>query len=267
MNACMGRIAGTLAAGLLVALAGCASGPSTPTIKLGSVVRDAAPASPRWVPAEPDAVGLLVWRNLVALRAERGMRLEPGDVVQTGPRSAATLVFSGGNPGAGAGTVTLDESTRVRVGSLEVFFGRVFASVRGLFETSSENIVAGVEGTSYLFEVQRDRDVRVAVAEGVVSCRSRDGSWAPIRLHPGQMLSSSYPNRAPPRVGGADARALRDMAAWAAEVAKAGEPPAAQPPSLPPIEIFIPFPGGSPGAEPQRDTPGTGRYPNSRLSN
>lgn len=264
MNAFIARITAALAALLIVA--GCATAPSGPTITLASVVRDAAPASPRWVPAEPDAVGLRVWRNMSALRAERGMRLEPGDVVQTGPRSAAAIVFSGGS--AGAGTVALDESTRVRVGSLEVFFGRIFANVRGLFETTSENIVAGVEGTQYLFEVARNRDVRVAVAEGVVTCRARDASWAPIRLHPGQMMSSDYPNRTAPRVGPADARTLRDMAAWAAEVAKAAEPPAAAPPALPPVIIRFPGSfGGSPGADAPAESPATGRYPERRSPN
>ncbi len=260
MNAFIAQITPAIAATLIVA--GCATAPSGPAITLDSVVRDAAPASPRWVPAEPEAVELRVWRNFVALPAKRGMRLEPGDVLQTGPRSAAAIVFSGA--ATGEGTVTLDESTRVRVGSLEVFFGRIFANVRGLFETTSENIVAGVEGTSYLFEVARNRDVRVAVAEGVVTCRPKSAGWAPIRLQPGQMLSSSYPSQAPPRVGAADPRELRDAMAWAAEVAKAAEPPA-PPPELPPMIIRFPGSfGGSPSGDTPAGSPGTDRYPERR---
>ncbi|MEO7853872.1 MAG: hypothetical protein ABIR94_16705, partial [Rubrivivax sp.] len=161
-----------------------------------------------------------------------------------GPGSAASIVFDGGS---GGGTVTLDESSRVRVGSLEVFFGRIFANVRGLFETTSENIVAGVEGTAYLFEVARDRSVHVAVAEGVVTCTAKDGNWAAIRLPAGQSLRSAYPNRAAPRVGPADARELRDAAAWAAAVAKAEEP---EPPSYggPQINLGIGVGGGSRGS-------------------
>ncbi len=96
----------------------------------------------------------------------------------------------------GEGTVTLDESTRVRLGSLEVFFGRILANVRGLFETTSDNVVAGVEGTSHLFEVARNRDVRGG-GRGRVTCRPRTAGWAPFRLHPGQMLCSSCPSQAP----------------------------------------------------------------------
>ncbi|MEO7850816.1 MAG: hypothetical protein ABIR94_01005, partial [Rubrivivax sp.] len=204
MNTFIIRLCGCLVA--LAVLAGCAGVPNAPTIRLQSIVRDAAPATPRWQSADAEAVGLRVWRNFVTLRPTAGMLLEPGDVVQTGPGSAASIVFDGSS---GGGTVTIDESSRVRVGSLEVFFGRIFANVRGLFETTSENVVAGVEGTAYLFEVARDRSVHVAVAEGVVACSTKDGSWAAIRLPAGQSLRSAYPNRAVPRVGPADARELR----------------------------------------------------------
>ncbi len=251
MNTFIVRLCACL--GALAVLAGCASAPQAPTIRLHSIVRDAAPATPRWQSADAEAVGLRVWRNFVPLRATAGMPLQAGDVVQTGPGSAVSIVFEGG---PGAGTVTVDESSRVRVGSLEVFFGRIFANVRGLFETTSENIVAGVEGTAYLFEVARDRDVHVAVAEGVVACTAKDGSWVAVRLPAGQSLRSAYPNRAAPRVGPADARELRDAAAWAAAVAKAGEP---EPPSYggPQFNLGIGVGGGSRGGrdnKPQTQT-------------
>lgn len=264
MNTYIVRLRVCLAAlAALAVLAGCAGVPgvpNSPTITLHSIVRDAAPATPRWQSADAEAVGLRVWRNFVPVRPSAGMPLEPGDVLQTGPGSAVSIVFEGG---AGAGTVTVDESSRVRVGSLEVFFGRIFADVRGLFETSSENIVAGVEGTAYLFEVALDRGVHVAVAEGVVACTAKDGTWVAVRLPAGQALRSGYPNRAAPRVGPADPRALRDAAAWAAAVAKAGEP---EPPSFggPQFNLGIGVGGGNrgssdkPRSEPRRGdtTPG-----------
>jgi len=222
MNTSIVRLAGAIS--VLATLAGCAgipAEPTAPTIRLHAIVRDAAPASPRWQIADAAAVGLRVWRNFVPLQPSVGMLLEPGDVLQTAPRSAVTIVFQADS---GGGTVAVDESSRVRVGSLEVFFGRIFADVRGLFQTSSENIVAGVEGTAYLFEVGLDRGVHVAVAAGAVACTAKDGSWAAIRLPAGQSLRSAYPNRAAPHVGPADARELRDALAWAAAVAKAGEP-------------------------------------------
>lgn len=218
----------------VLVLTGCATGPSERRIELVNVVRDAAGASPRWQPAEPAQVGLRVWRNQQEVHATRGMQLLPGDEVQTGAQSAAVIGFSGGPVGAGTGTVAVDENSRVRVGSLEVFFGRIFANVRGLFETTSENVVAGVEGTRFLFEVTRDRKVRVAVAQGVVSCSSRDGSWQSVSLQAGQALVSAYPNRARPQVMPADPRELRDLEDWAAQVAA---PPAASPPPA----LFAPF--------------------------
>ena len=206
----------------VLALPACETGPREPTIRLDRVAREVPGADPRWQQAEPAEVGLRVWRDGQELRATRGMLLQRGDVVQTGALSAAVIRFSGATTGAATGTTTLAENTRVRVGSLEVFFGRVFANLRGLFETSSENIVAGVEGTRFLFEVRPDRGVAIAVADGVVACRPRQaGGWAPVRLRANEALLSAYPNRAPPRVVPADARELRDAAAWAASVAEA----------------------------------------------
>ncbi len=219
----------------VLVLTGCATGPSGRRIELVNVVRDAAGASPRWQPVEPAQVGLRVWRDLQEVHATRGMQLLPGDEVQTGVQSAAVISFSGGGAaGTGTGTVAVDENSRVRVGSLEVFFGRIFANVRGLFETSSENVVAGVEGTRFLFEVTHDRKVRVAVAQGVVSCSARDGSWQAVSLQAGQALVSAYPNRSMPQVMPADPRELRDLEDWAAQVAA---PPAASPPPA----LFTPF--------------------------
>ena len=218
----------------VLVLTGCATGPIERRIELVNVVRDVAGASPRWQTAEPAQVGLRVWRNLQEVHATRGMLLLPGDEVQTGAQSAAVISFSGGPVGAGTGTVAVDENSRVRVGSLEVFFGRIFANVRGLFETTSENVVAGVEGTRFLFEVTPDRKVRVAVAQGVVSCGSRTGNWQAVSLHAGQALVSVYPNRAIPQVMPADPRELRDLEDWAAQVA-------ALPAPSPPPALFTPF--------------------------
>ncbi|MDE2300637.1 MAG: FecR domain-containing protein [Burkholderiales bacterium] len=210
-----------LALTITLVLAACETGPQEPTIRLAQVAREVAGTEVRWQQAEPAEVGLRVWRDGQELRATRGMLLQRGDVVQTGPQSAAVIRFSGGNTGAATGTTTLAENTRVRLGSLEVFFGRVFANLRGLFETSSENIVAGVEGTRFLFEVRPDRSVAIAVAEGVVACRPRQAGWASVRLHALEALVSAYPNRTAPRVMPADARELRDAAAWADSVAEA----------------------------------------------
>jgi hypothetical protein len=115
------------------------------------------------------------------------------------------------------------ERTRVRMGSLEVFFGRVFALQRNQFTVSSETVVAGVEGTRFVFEVGRDRTVHVAVADGAVVCRSPQSSWAPVRLRASEALLSHYPSRVPPKVSSADARELRAYEELSREVSRAPE--------------------------------------------
>ncbi|HKC45927.1 MAG TPA: FecR family protein [Burkholderiales bacterium] len=138
--------------------------------------------------------------------------LQRGDEVETGPGSAAVIRFPDG------GSVLLGASTRVRIGSLEVLFGNVLARVRGLFSVESENVIAGVEGTEFLFTVGTDRGVRVVVLDGVVVCRSKRGNWKPIRLGATQVFSSPHPNQGLPRVEQADPRELDDIRAWARRV-------------------------------------------------
>ena len=83
--------------------------------------------------------------------------------------------------------------------------------------------MAGVEGTRFLFEVGRDRAVHVAVADGVVVCRSPSGAWAPVRLQTNEGLRSRYPGRGPPQVGPTDARAMRAYEDLSREVSRAPE--------------------------------------------
>jgi hypothetical protein len=199
----------------LAALAGCAQTPSAPDVRLAQVAREVPGSDARWQQMAPAEAGVRVWRAGRMLQASRGMALEPGDEVETGPMAAAVLHFRG------TGDTLLGESTRVRIGSLEVLFGRIFARVRSAFEASSETVVAGVEGTRFLFEVRRDRSVRVAVAEGRVTCRSPKGDWAPFRLRTHEAVLASYPGRGTPRVVPADTRELQALDDWFRHVAAA----------------------------------------------
>ena len=117
MNACLRHLSRALAWALSCALlASCQSGPRAPTIRLEQVAQMAPGlpgATPRWQQAEPAEAGVRVFRQGQPMVASRGMLLQAGDVVETGPRSGATVRFSG----ATGGTVTLDENTRARVGS------------------------------------------------------------------------------------------------------------------------------------------------------
>ena len=214
MNAIVPRLGRWLAAVVVVAGSACATGPMETAIRLEKVAQP-GPAGSRWQQVEPVAAGLRAWRDEQPLRPTTGMRLQAGDVVETGPGTAALIRFGA------SGSTVLDARTRVRIGSLEVFFGRVFADVRGFFQTASETVVAGVSGTRFLFQVRPDRSTRIAVAQGEVTCTPRRGAWSPIRLRPGEALVVEDDERAEPRSAAADPAELREAAALADRVAGA----------------------------------------------
>ncbi len=160
---------------------------------------------------------LTVYRGGKIVDVRRGMTLNPGDEIETSADGSAIIRF------ADFGSVTIFPNTRVRIGSLEVFFGRIFADVRGLFSTSGGGVVAGVAGTQYLFEVGARREVRTVVMEGSVNCSSSSGSWAPIRLESGRELWASEAHSAAPRVGRADPREMREILHQVEQIKQAPE--------------------------------------------
>ena len=174
-----------------------------PPAQLWQIAREVPGADPRWQRIDADRTAVRVWRGGREIAAQRLMVLLPGDELETGQNAAAVLRFRN------AGETLIHKGTRVRIGSLEVVFGRVFAQLRNRFTVSSQTVVAGVEGTRFLFEVGRDRAVRVAVADGAVVCRSPKGAWAPVRLRANESLLSRYPGRGAPAVSKADAREMR----------------------------------------------------------
>ena len=206
-----------LASGLGLAVCAGVSGAESPRVQLWQIAREVPNADPRWQRADPDRSLVRVWRSGREIAVRRLMELMPGDEVETGPNAAIVLRYRD------AGDMVVLERTRVKVGSLEVFFGRVFAVLRSKFTVSSETVVAGVEGTRFLFEVSPDRSVRVAVADGAVVCSSPRGAWAPLRLRANEAFVSRYPSRAPPTVGAADARELRGYEALSQQVSRAQE--------------------------------------------
>ena len=132
---------------------------------------------PQPQPPQPRIVArLYYWDAPNLIRVERagsaipvanGMALFENDVVET-MWSYSRLDFPG------TGQVWLDVNTRVRVGSLWLFFGRLFASVDSPFPVSTDDVTASPEGTR--FGVRRDRqsgDYAVAVEVGRVLCTGR----------------------------------------------------------------------------------------------
>jgi hypothetical protein len=193
---------------------------SAAAVQLLQIAREVPGADPRWLRVDGDRPGVRVWRSGREIAVRRLMWLQPGDEIETGKDVAAVLRFRE------AGDALVLNGTRVRIGSLEVVFGRVFALLRNRFTVSSQTVVAGVEGTRFLFEVGRDRAVHVAVAEGVVVCRSPEGAWAPVRLRTNEALRSRYPGRGSPQVGPSDARELRAYEAMSVAISRAQPPDA-----------------------------------------
>jgi hypothetical protein len=147
--------------------------------------------------------------------------LQPGDVIQTGPESAAIIRLPEGHE------IVLDEETRVRLGSFIVEFGRLLARARGFFEVESENVVAGVEGTEFVFQApRRDRSVAVTVLEGSVVCRSKIAAWSPVRLRPRERFSSAYPHSAVPEKRPATDEEMEDIRHWVRRIDASYPPPA-----------------------------------------
>ena len=188
-----------------------------PPVQLWQIAREVPGADPRWQRVEAAKAGVRVWRGGREIAVRRLMELLPGDEIETGQNAAAILRFRD------VGDALVLKDTRLRIGSLEVLFGRVFALVRNRFTVSSQTVVAGVEGTRFLFEVGRDRSVHVAVADGAVVCRSPQGAWAPVRLRTNEGLRTRYPGRGQPQVGATDAGAMRAYEELTRAVSRAPE--------------------------------------------
>src|SRR6185295_5941869 len=93
--------------------------------------------------------------------------LQRGDEIETEPNVVTVIRYP-------IGDVYVDGSTRVRIGSLDVLFGKVFARVRGLFSVENQNVVAGVEGTEFEFEVAKNGATQITVLDGTVLSSSKN---------------------------------------------------------------------------------------------
>lgn len=192
-------------------LSGCA-----PSDRLSKVVR-ADPAAPLgYVEVSGRDAGIVsVIRQGRRLDPRTPMTLQQGDEIRTGPDSAAVLRFANG------GEAVIAPNTHVRLGSLEVFFGRVLADLRGLFAIEDDNIVAAVEGTRFLFESEHGRRTRVAVLEGRVRCSSKSESWDAIPLDAGQQLRANEADARRPRVEPMNRHEIAEIERWSSGIREA----------------------------------------------
>jgi hypothetical protein len=211
------RLAGALLVLACLALAGCAPA-------LVQVLQQDPGDPERYVRVTgPGAV--TVFRDGRAFSPSTPQALHPGDAIQTGPEAAAIVRLPEGHE------IVLDENTRVRLGSFIVEFGRLLARARGFFEVESENVIAGVEGTEFVFEVPRERSTSVTVLQGKVVCRSRDRQWPPLYLAPGERFHIPYPEAPRPEKRPATREEIADIERWVAKV-DASRPPPPRPPLM-----------------------------------
>ena len=96
------------------------------------------------------------------------MRLYTGDEVTTGPNAQLTVLFLDKVPEKD-NEVLVDANTRVRIGSIFTWVGRILVRCKGAFVTQTEKVKLGVQGTEYELIVQQDGTNRITVLEGLVS--------------------------------------------------------------------------------------------------
>lgn len=185
-------------------LAGCAT-----STRLDKIVRTDTASPVGYVEIDRDYAGAVaVYRGGLPQRLVLPMTLQAGDEIETGHESGAVIRYADG------GEVVLAPGTRVRLGSLEVLFGRIFASMRGLFSAEDESVLASVEGTRFMLDAQEAGRTRVVVLDGTVRCSAKTGRWVPQRLQPGQALQVDYRFGEVPRIEPARRGELEEIERW-----------------------------------------------------
>lgn len=186
--------------------------------RLSKVVHTDPSAPGGWTEvADRDRGNVEVTRNGQRLDPRTPLPLQPGDIVTTGPNAGALIRFENG------GEAILAPDTRVRLGSLEVFFGEVLADLRGKFEIWDTNLIAALGGTRFLFESQRKAQTRVAVLEGSVTCTPRAGGWEPVRLNAGEQLQARSGGDRRPRPTRLTAGEIERIERWFGGIRNAAE--------------------------------------------
>lgn len=151
-----------------VFLSGCANAAELSTIKVaGKTVADAGHVH--------------VERDKKTLPASASMALEPGDTIRTD--ADTTLVIRLGDARA-----VLMPNTKVTLGSITDWFGRVFIS--GWLQGKSKLVSAAVKGTQYLIEVDENSGLTsISVLEGTVEVSSVENRFPPVELTAAQRVT------------------------------------------------------------------------------
>jgi beta-lactam-binding protein with PASTA domain/Flp pilus assembly protein TadD len=107
---------------------------------------------------------------------QAGMLLSGGDEVSTGPNAKATILFLDAAP-ENDNEVLVDANTRIRIGSVFDWFGKILVRSKGGFDTATPKLSLNTKATEYELLVQGDGTNRLRVLEGAVQVQK--GTFSP----------------------------------------------------------------------------------------
>ena len=128
-----------------------------------------------------------------------GQAVRPDEVVETGPKGKATLLFDDGSKiEMGPNTrLKIDDQVTTGTTSVFLFLGRIFARIVPLkteepaFSVQTLSSTAGVRGTDFEVAAGMDGGSLVSVEHGDVEVVS-DGSTAPLALKAGEEANATF---------------------------------------------------------------------------
>lgn len=144
-----------------------------------------------------------------------GMPLWLGDMVETDSANFALIEYTNGDG------VYMKPETRVRLGSIFVFFGEIFNRIvsGSGFRAESDVVEAGVEETEFLVHVDKaTRATTVTVSRGAVRCTPRTGTWTAQVLRANQRLIVPRVVAVQPRALVVNQTEVQATSRWAEEV-------------------------------------------------
>jgi hypothetical protein len=128
--------------------------------------------------------GVTVWRGGSRIDASYGMSLRKEDIIETDGRTALVIRFQGGNE------ILMEPRTKIRLGSVWTFFGKVVAKVKDVFAVETDYGAAGTSSTLYIVEANESGLFEVTVLEGRVDVTLKRDQGQPVRsIHAGQQFA------------------------------------------------------------------------------
>ena len=113
------------------------------------------------------------------IATQLGMELLVDDTLRTDARAIAVLAF-----GSKGSEVAVRSTSTVRISSVFVLLGEVFAWVVDYFEVQGEQVEMLPRGTEFLVKVGRGDVVEVTMVEGRVYVASRTRAWPDLSVEP-----------------------------------------------------------------------------------